>query len=63
MCVNLSLRMDLFQGAERFSSYSGYGRTFNFTGDFKDDSEVNFSLIFGEYHLLRERLGRIKTIY
>lgn len=29
----------VIRGAERFSSYSGYGRTFNFTGDFKDDSE------------------------
>lgn len=29
----------IIRGAERFSSYSGYGRTFKFTGDFKDESE------------------------
>ena len=32
----------LCQGVERFSSYSGYGKTFEFTGDFKDESEVGY---------------------
>ena len=57
MCVNLSLRMDLFQGAERFSSYSGYGRTFNFTGDFKDDSEVNFQSYFWQISFAKRTIG------
>lgn len=57
MCANLSLRMDLFQGAERFSSYSGYGRTFNFTGDFNDDSEVNFQSYFWQISFAKRTIG------
>ena len=34
-------RVDYLQGVERFSSYSGYGKTFEFTGDFKDESQVS----------------------
>ena len=26
---------------ERFSSYSGYGKTFQFAGDYKDESQVS----------------------
>ena len=33
----------LFQGVERFSSYSGYGKNFEFKGDFKDQSQVEYA--------------------
>ena len=40
--VSLALHsINLSQGVERFSSYSGYGKTFEFTGDFKDESKVS----------------------
>lgn len=29
----------MIRGVERFSSYSGYGKTFEFAGDFKDESQ------------------------
>ena len=33
--------LTFLQGVERFSSYSGYGKTFEFTGDLKDESQVS----------------------
>ena len=40
---SLTCYVHLFQGVERFSSYSGYGKTFEFKGDFKDQSQVEYA--------------------
>ena len=40
---SLVCNVHLFQGVERFSSYSGYGKNFEFKGDFKDQSQVDYA--------------------
>ena len=46
----------LSQGIERFSSYAGYGKTFEFASDFKDKSQVSPYFTF-DILLMRLREG------
>lgn len=46
------------KGAERFSKYAGYGRSFKWDGDFKDESP---RLGSDKSNLCREEDGTIKT--
>lgn len=46
----------LSQGIERFSSYAGYGKTFEFANDFKDKSQVSPYFAF-DILLMRLREG------
>jgi poly(ADP-ribose) glycohydrolase len=52
----------VIKGAERFSKYSGYSHTFEWQGDYEDNTPRFVDLIQLELKVVRDEQGRKQTL-